>query len=185
MTCFDLYRTFADYYEKATFLREKYGDQIHILIGFELDYIRPSSIPLIQTLQKDYKFDLFVGSVHHVNTIPIDFDKEKYLEAKASCGGSEERLFEAYFDAQYEMLTQLSPPIVGHFDLIRLLSDEPTRPLQPWKGVWERVIRNVEFVVSYGGIVELNSSSLRKGWETPYPQRDVAEVRITIPYLTS
>lgn len=110
-----------------------------------------------------------------MNTIPIDFDKSMYLEAQESCGGSEEALFEAYFDAQYEML-QLMPPVVGHFDLIRLLSTDHTFPLQVWAGVWEKVVRNVEFVVNYGGLFELNSASLRKGWDEPYPRRDMCEV---------
>lgn len=175
MTNFDLWRNFADFYEKAQLLRTKYESLIQILIGFEIDYIRPTSIQIIQHLQQDYIFDLFVGSVHHVNTIPIDFDKSMYTQAQDSCGGSEEALFEAYFDAQYEML-QLLPPVVGHFDLIRLLSSDHTLPLQRWPGAWERVIRNIAFVATYGGLFELNSASLRKGWDEPYPRRDICEV---------
>lgn len=175
VTNFDLWRTFADYVEKANNLRGTYGHLIHILVGFEIDYIRPSSIQLIQRLQEDYRFDLFLGSVHHVNTIPIDFDRDMYLNAQGSCGGSEEALFEAYFDAQFEML-QLKPPIVAHFDLIRLLSSNHNFPLRMWPGVWQRVTRNVQAIVEYGGLFELNSASLRKGWDEPYPKRDICEV---------
>lgn len=156
-------------------MRAIYGHQINILVGFEVDYIRESSIQLIQQLREDYKFDVFLGSVHHVNTIPIDFDRDMYLKARATCGGSDEKLFEAYFDAQYAML-QLQPPIVAHFDLIRLFSEDPTFPLQSWPGVWNRVVRNIEFVVKYHGLFELNSASLRKGWDEPYPRRDICEV---------
>ena len=98
-----------------------------------------------------------------------------YTQAQNSCGGSEEALFEAYFDAQYEML-QLLPPVVGHFDLIRLLSSDHTLPLQRWPGVWQRAIKNIMFVAKYGGLFELNSASLRKGWDEPYPRRDICEV---------
>ena len=158
-------------------MRGAYQHQINILIGFELDYIRPTSIPLIQNLRSIYKFDFFIGSVHHVNTIPIDFDKAMYLQAMEKAGGTEERLFEAYFDAQYEMLRQLKPPVVGHFDLIRLFSENPAKPLAGYgPGVWEKVVRNVDFVVGYRGLTELNSASFRKGWDEPYPRRDVAEV---------
>jgi len=132
---------------------------------------------LIRSLQSQYKFDFFVGSVHHVNAIPIDFDRQMYLRALADVGGTEDKLFEAYFDAQYEMLTQLRPAVVGHWDLIRLFSENPTKPLAEYgSGVWNRVVRNVDFVLSYRGLTELNSASFRKGWDEPYPRRDLAKV---------
>lgn len=130
-------------------------------------------------LQDLYKFDFFVGSVHHVNTIPIDFDKAMYTKAlfSVSPDGNEALLFEAYLDAQFEMLTQLQPAVVGHFDLIRLMAEDPAKELGGYEGaVWEKVQRNLEFVKSYGGLLELSSASLRKGWDTPYPGRDVCEV---------
>ncbi|CUS10819.1 unnamed protein product [Tuber aestivum] len=174
-TPFDLYKTFQQYYDTALRLRARYQHLIHLLVGFELDYIRPSSIALVRNLQEVYKFDFFVGSVHHVNTIPIDFDRPMYLRALESVGGEENRLFEAYFDAQYEMLTQLKPAVVGHWDLIRLFSENPAKPLVEYgSGVWDRVVRNVDFVLSYSGLTELNSASFRKGWDEPYPRRDLA-----------
>lgn len=106
-----------------------------------------------------------------------------YQKAIAAAGGTEERLFEAYFDAQFAMLEALRPAVVGHFDLIRLFCADPTKNLREYgDGVWERVERNVDFVVSYGGLTELNSSSIRKGWNEPYPRRDVCEVSISTRY---
>lgn len=102
-----------------------------------------------------------------------------YQKAMNLAGGTEERLFEAYFDAQFAMLEALKPAVVGHFDLIRLFCADPTKELKHYgDGVWQRVERNVDFVVSYGGLTELNSSSIRKGWDEPYPRRDVCEVSI-------
>lgn len=102
-----------------------------------------------------------------------------YQKAMDLAGGTEERLFEAYFDAQFAMLEALKPAVVGHFDLIRLFCADPTKGLRNYgDGVWQRVERNVNFVVSYGGLTELNSSSIRKGWDEPYPRRDVCEVSI-------
>lgn len=119
-----------------------------------------------------------------MHTIPIDFDKPMYSRAVEAVGGSEESLFEAYFDAQYEMLRELKPAVVGHFDLIRLFCDDPEKQLRDYgNGVWERVERNVDFVLSYGGLTELNSASIRKGWNEPYPRRDLCEVSILAHYL--
>lgn len=126
-----------------------------------------------------HPYDFFMGSVHHTHTIPIDFDRASYERARDVAGGTDERLFEDYFDSQYEMLQALRPPVVGHFDLIRLLSDHRDAEFEDMKGVWERIQRNLEYIVSYGGILELNSSGLRKGLAHPYPCLSVCQVSHT------
>lgn len=143
----------------------------------EVDWIRPSSKDSIQALLDRYQLDLFIGSVHHVHTIPIDFDRETYLEARDKAGGTDERLSEDYFDLQLEMLQELKPPIVGHFDLIRMLSDNQNASLRRWDGVWKRLLRNLELIATYGGVIEVNSAALRKGMDEPFPQADICKVR--------
>lgn len=96
--------------------------------------------------------------------------------AVQAAGGSEERLYEDYYDLQHEMLLALKPRIVGHFDLIRLKSQDPGRDVRQWKGVWERMLRNLKLVKEQGGWLELNTAALRKGLEEPYPCRAIAEV---------
>jgi histidinol-phosphatase (PHP family) len=156
-------------------LREKYAGQIKILIGFEGEWVRPSYATLMKELASNPLVDYYIGSVHHVHGIPIDYDVTFYRKAREVAGGSDERLFEDYFDAQFEMLNTLSPKVVGHFDLIRLWSDKPNRDLRDIKGVWEKVVRNLKVIVEQGGLMEVNSSALRKGLEEPYPTRSVCE----------
>lgn len=75
------------------------------------------------------------------------------------------------------MLTKLQPEVVGHWDLVRLFCGDYTRGLREYgEGVWERCVRNADAVVGYGGLVEINGAAVRKGWDTPYPRRDVMEV---------
>lgn len=120
--------------------------------------------------------DYFIGSVHHVHSIPIDYDAATYQKAiNASSRKDEESCYEDYYDLQYKMLKALKPKVVGHFDLIRLMSPTPGRDLQEWKGVWERVLRNLQVVKETGGWLECNSAALRKGLEEPYPHRVIAE----------
>jgi histidinol-phosphatase (PHP family) len=157
-------------------LRDKYASQIKILIGFEIDWIRPSSLALIQLSLSRFPFELLVGSVHHVHTVPIDYDGVMYAQARERAGGTDERLFEDYFDAQWEMLQELKPPVVGHFDLIRLKSDDPDGSFVRWPGVWQKIRRNLEFVAGYGGMLELNSAALRKGMSEPYPKAEICKV---------
>ncbi|KAI9817917.1 MAG: histidinolphosphatase [Thelocarpon impressellum] len=175
-TTADLFEIFDAYYAEAMRLKAKYAGQITLLVGFEMDWIRPSSRDLVQGLLAKHKFELFVGSVHHVRATPIDFSRELYEEARRVAGaGSDEALFEVYFDDQFEMLTNLSPPIVGHFDLIRLMSDDRNRSFSDLKVVWEKITRNLDVVARYGGLLELNSAGLRKGLDEPYPTREICK----------
>ena len=123
-----------------------------------------------------YRFDLFIGSVHHVHGKPTDYDYETYNSARDIAGGTDERIFEDYFDLQYQMLKASKPPIVGHFDVIRLKADEPDGSFVRWDGVWQRILRNLDFVAEYGGVLELNSAALRKGMIEPYPKAEICKV---------
>ncbi|RMZ73403.1 histidinol-phosphatase [Pyrenophora seminiperda CCB06] len=95
--------------------------------------------------------------------------EEKSHTARDKAGGTDEQLFQDYFDSQFEMLQALRPPVVGHFDLIRLLSDHRDADFKGMVGVWSKIQRNLGYISSYGGLLELNSSGLRKGLAEPYP----------------
>lgn len=165
------------FFKEAEKLREKYKDQIEILVGFEGDWIREESVALIQERLEKHRVDMFVGSVHHVHTIPIDFNKPMYIQAREKSGGTDEELFQDYFDWQWEMLKAIKPPVVGHFDLIRLYSDDANHDWKEYRsGVWEKILRNLRFIAEYGGSLELNSSALRKGMNEPYPKVEICQV---------
>lgn len=170
---------FEAYVQEAVRLQVAYASKIEIFIGFEIDWIRPSSLQWIDEVFQLHPFDLFIGSVHHVHTIPIDYDHVMYAEARRLSGGTDERLFEDYFDLQFEMLQRLKPPIVGHFDLIRLKSGEPNADCLRWNLVREKVSRNLDFIVEYGGLLEVNSAALRKGLREPYPGKSICKVNQT------
>lgn len=93
-------------------------------------------------------------------------------------GGTDARLFEDYFDSQHALLQDLQPPVVSHFDLIRLKSDNPDLPsFRPMRGVWQRILRNLDYIAAYGGLIELNFAALRKGMSEPYPKAEICQVR--------
>lgn len=157
-------------------MKKLYAAEIKILVGLEIDWIRPSTKAFVEDLLQKYQFDLFVGSVHHVHAIPIDYDHKLYTKACEISGGSEEKLAEDYFDSHYQMLQALKPPIVGHFDLIRLKSSEPNASFTRWRRVWQKILRNLDYVAGYGGIIELNSAAVRKGLNAPYPEAEICKV---------
>jgi len=105
-------------------------------------------------------------------------------KAKDACGGTEEALFATYFDEQYELLSQIKPLVVGHFDVIRLWAPDKMVKLSQWPSVWSKVVRNIEFVTQYGGLFEFNSAAFRKGFEEAYPTSEIAEVCTQRRWLT-
>ncbi|KAE8212159.1 hypothetical protein CF327_g4171 [Tilletia walkeri] len=137
--------------------------------------------------------DYIVGSVHHVHSIPIDFDKEtfnKALQHYAPQSSTTENqhlaLMADYLDAQLHLLQRLRPEVIGHFDLCRLYapqtamkpaSDQSSKELEQ---VWAKVDRNVRFAASYGALFEINSASFRKGWETAYPGPEILELILSL-----
>lgn len=156
----------------------------HVLVGFEGDWIRndESAAVIRSLLSRPHVFDFWLGSVHHVRTIPIDFDRPTYERAREACGGTEEALFLSYFEAQHEMLVALEPPVVAHLDLIRLLSDNPGRTMQDWGdgSVWEQIKENLHVIQAYGGLLEINSSALRKGMAEPYPSLEICRAWVEL-----
>lgn len=173
-----LTQLYDDFYHEARRLQKAYADQIQLLVGFEGEWIRPSSLGIIQEILQKYPVDLFVGSVHHVHTVPIDFDTTMYHKARELAGGTDEKIYADYFDQQYDMLQALRPPLVGHFDLIRLKGDAPDLSFKTWPAVWVKIERNLKFVAAYGGVLELNTSSLRKGMVEAYPQSEICIVSL-------
>ncbi|KAF9080797.1 histidinolphosphatase [Mortierella sp. AD031] len=136
-----------------------------------------------------------VGSLHHVHGVPLDFSQELYLKALETVGqGSWEILFREYFDAQFELLQGLEPEVVGHLDLVRIFfgaikgchhhshdhtdgkeGAQESNQNRLTDDLWQLVKRNVDFVIGYGGLFELNSRAWKKGLADAYPQRDILE----------
>ncbi|KAI1801060.1 histidinol-phosphatase [Daldinia bambusicola] len=171
----ELFPRHEAYLQEAQRLQTKFASQIHIVIGFEGEWPRPAYASIVTQLAAHPSIDYFVGSLHHIDGIPIDYDAAYYARAVASAGGTEELAAARYYDQQHAMLTALRPRVVGHFDLVRLLSSDPGRDVpSSWPAVWEKVCRNLKVVAGYGGWLECNSSALRKGLAEPYPARPIA-----------
>ncbi|EMG47572.1 hypothetical protein G210_2025 [Candida maltosa Xu316] len=179
---------FNKFLQHAYDLQSKYKD-MKIIVGFEVEGINADHIEFSRKLLD--KVQMSVGSVHFVNEIPIDFSKELWLEARESTEEKTTRaLYRDYFELQYKVISTLKPTVVGHFDLIRLLEPEDdfdvttgklTRDVNlktDWPEIWDLIIRNIRYVESYGGLFELNSSAIRKGWDTSYPKKDIADAII-------
>lgn len=165
---------FKQYHAHARQLQRKYASSIEILVGCESEMIRMNDLDRLENLTKEYPVDLMVGSVHHVNSIPIDFDVATWKKALATCPG-EEAFYGRYFDHQYEVFKRFKPLIIGHFDVILLFAPEHTDLLH-WSSIKSKILRNINYVVNYGGLFELNSAAFRKGWSSAYPKPDIVNL---------
>lgn len=156
-------------------MQQKYKDQIALLVGTEIEFIHTGYADAIDQLRKQHMVDYVVGSLHHVGTIPIDFSNELYQKA-IDKHQSLEALFEAYFDEQYVMLQAVKPEVVGHFDLVRIFAGSDACLQQ--SAIWNKVVRNVDLVIGYGGLFEINSRAWKKGLTDAYPHRSIIKVTL-------
>ena len=161
--------------KEAHRLKKLYAPQITLLVGLETEYITDIDLAKIEDLLREHpkEIELLVGSVHHVNSIPIDFDKDTFEGALSGFNSSKEFLH-SYLDSQYEVMQRLKPEVIGHFDLCRLYT--PSLRLDEHESVWGRVQRNIKFGIGYGALFEINAAAFRKGWGTAYPGREVLQV---------
>ncbi|KZT22895.1 histidinol phosphate phosphatase H [Neolentinus lepideus HHB14362 ss-1] len=181
-----LTRQFDDFVDEAHRLKVAYAAQIHLLVGLETEFITELDIDNLEHLLQKHKnrIDYLVGSIHHVNGVPIDFDERTYHKSvqSLSTNGSVtdtlesdtlERFLCSYFDAQYNIMRRFHPEVIGHFDLCRLYT--PELSLQGHREAWGKVERNIQYAISYGAVFEVNAAALRKGWPSPYPSSDIMQ----------
>ncbi|RJQ66526.1 MAG: histidinol-phosphatase HisJ [Desulfobacteraceae bacterium] len=166
---------FGRYMAEARRLQKKYAGRIEILVGFETEDTT-GAIDLAKQLIVEYGPDYILGSVHHIADIPFDYNAEAYQEAVASAGGIE-ALYCSYFDRQHQLIKQLAPQVVGHFDLIRIFDPLYRRHLM-LREVQKRIQRNLELIRKLDLALDFNVAALKKGASEPYISRPIlAQVR--------
>ncbi|KAI8924211.1 Polymerase/histidinol phosphatase-like protein [Entophlyctis helioformis] len=174
----DTRTAFEQFHAHARELQARYSDRIQLLVGMETELIHEATMSEVEAIQQTLGLDYMVGSVHHVREMPIDFDEPGFaaverLLATGTLSGTE-AVFQEYFDAQYTLLRRLKPTVVGHFDLVRKYRGD--FPLSD--ACWTKIRRNVDWIVEYGGLVEINTAGWRKGLRDAYPQRDIIKYMV-------
>jgi histidinol-phosphatase (PHP family) len=178
-----LAKQFEDFLAEAHRLKSSYASRITLLVGLETEYITSHDLDCLHDLlfRHAREIEYVVGSVHHVNSIPIDFDLATYHTAVSSCSNLDVYLT-AYLDAQYDLITRFQPEIIGHIDLCKLYT--PDLKLRDHPVAWARLERNVIAAIAYGALFEVNAAAFRKGWDTAYPGLDIISVRTIFSSLT-
>ena len=113
---------FERYAKRIDEVIEKYADKLTILKGFEMEVVpKDSYVELMLGYKDRFHFDYAVGSVHYVDEIQIDGCPEFFIDALDKQGGLD-RLAIRYYETIMEMVENLKPDVVGHFDLVRKLA---------------------------------------------------------------
>ena len=143
-------------------LKEKYKNEIEILLGYEVDYLKGHMDERVLASKVDY----LIGSVHFLDK--WGFDNPEFI------GGWKERdindIWQEYFDAIEAMAKTGYFNIVGHLDLIKVFKFMPTKDIRV-------LAKNALLAIKKSGMVlELNGAGLRKPIKEIYPSEMLLEV---------
>jgi len=161
----DLDDRFSRYFLELERLSQKYKSDIRIFKGFEIETVTGSP-SRVRSLIREFNPDYIVGSVHHLKDRCFDYSRQDY-EAIAAEFNSLDDMYMAYFDAQYEMIRDLHPFVVGHFDLIRIYDPDFKARLDKPE-IRKRIQRNLSVIKDLGLVLDYNLRPLAKGEKTPY-----------------
>lgn len=149
------------YENEVLALKDRYSDDIEILLGYEVDYL-PNHIDKRVLLAK---VDYLIGSVHFIDK--WGFDNPEFIGGWESRGVDE--VWEAYFEAIESMAKSGLFDIVGHLDLIKVFKFLPSKDIRLMAQKALQAIKESNMVL------ELNSAGLRKPIEEIYPSRELLE----------
>ena len=166
---------FEKYIQEGRRLQRKYQDQIELFVAMEIETYSGYQ-PDVKLLIEKFHPDYIVGSIHHVDDIPIDYSIDFYNQAIEHSGGID-GLYCRFFDQQYEMLQAFKPAVVGHFDLIRIFDSDYRKRLK-LSEIQRRIIRNLECIQKNHLIVDYNVRSLIKGGAEPYVTSSILELAL-------
>jgi len=164
---------FDDYFKTLDLLKLKYSEQITILKAFETETCG-DYIPEVKTLRDSLTPDYIVGSVHHVHDLCFDYSDHYYLKALEK-SGSLENLYHDYFDAQYTMIRELKPEVIGHFDLIRIYDPDYKKTLAR-KEIQDKIVRYLSLIQKEDLVLDFNTRALFKQAAEPYISDSLLEL---------
>lgn len=113
------------YIEEVLFLKNKYKDKIKILLGLEIDYLPEIGYSNVDKGIID-KLDFIIGSVHYLGKNndgtmwTVDYTRDELQKGiEKSFDRDVRKAVEQYYENLGEMVENLHPDIVAHFDLIK------------------------------------------------------------------
>ena len=141
--------------------KEKYKKEIHILLGYEVDWLQGHMDERVLNADVDY----LIGSVHFIDK--WGFDNPEFIGGWKSKDIDE--IWQAYFEATEAMAKSGKFDIVGHLDLIKVFKFMPKQDVRLLAKNVLRAIKTSHMVM------EINTAGLRKPIGEMYPSRALLE----------
>ena len=119
---YDMGQSVGEYKKEIKRLKKKYGGEIEIFLGCELDRYS-------EGLVLADEFDYTIASVHHGfhNGVEIAFDNKAEISQRAIdelFGGDKNAYAALYFDTMCELPAAVGGDILGHFDVVSKFSEK-------------------------------------------------------------
>ena len=141
--------------------KEKYKQDIDILLGYEVDWLPNHMSDTILHAKVDY----LIGSVHFIDK--WSFDNPEFIGGWKTKDIDE--IWKAYFEATTAMASSGKFDIVGHLDLIKVFKYLPKQDIRLLAQKTLKAIKKSNMVL------ELNSAGLRKPIAEIYPSKTLLE----------
>ena len=146
--------------------KERYKDDIKILLGYEVDWLPGHMDDKILSADVDY----LIGSVHFIDK--WSFDNPEFIGGWKNKDIDE--IWKAYFEATGAMAKSGKFDIVGHLDLIKVFKFMPTQDVRI---LAKNVLKSIK---TSNMVMEINTSGLRKPIGEMYPSRALLEEAYTL-----
>jgi len=149
------------YFNDILTAKERYKDDIEILVGYEVDYLEGHMDERVLNAKVDY----LIGSVHFLDK--WSFDNPEFIGEWKNRDIDE--IWKAYFEATEKMVKMGAFDIVGHLDLIKVFKYLPNKDVRLLAKSVLKAIKKSNMVL------ELNSAGLRKPIGEIYPSKSILE----------
>ncbi|PIF04520.1 MAG: histidinol phosphate phosphatase [Arcobacter sp.] len=156
-------------------LKQKYKNDIEIVLGYEVDYLQGDYV-LPEVINS--KVDYLIGSVHFINN-GWGFDNPEFIGTYKN--KDIDTIWEDYFEEITQMVKSNLFDIVGHLDLIKVFKFLPKKDI---KIIAQKALQQIK---KHNMVVEINSSGFRKPIGEQYPSKELLELcyELNIPITFS
>jgi histidinol-phosphatase (PHP family) len=143
-------------------LQEQYKDDIKILLGYEVDYLKGHMDKRVLKADVDY----LIGSIHFLGEWGFDNPKFNHEYKNKNI----DDIWQEYFDNIEAMARTGYFDIVGHLDLIKVFNFMPKQDIR-------LIAKNALKAIKKSNMVlELNTAGLRKPCKEIYPTPTLLEI---------
>ncbi|ULQ59279.1 histidinol-phosphatase [Brucepastera parasyntrophica] len=174
---------YQEYIDEISRLKTLYGQRIHILCGFEADYLPDYTFP-DRAIYRQFNPEYLIGSVHYITAdkqhqpapvFSVDAPAAEVAKGLAEVfKNNGKKAVQKYWDTVRNMVSSCDFDIIGHLDVHRKRNGELRffDESEPW---YRRELKEtVKVIARSGKVVEINTGGIaRKAIDDVYPSAEL------------